>query len=95
MTRTPEESLSGAIAIGLLPIVCFCVVMFTGVADDPTVAMVVVPGVAAAVAAVLARALGTRSGWIFVCGAGSFLASFAASGTAWLLALFGSIFSTF
>lgn len=94
-SRTAEERLSGGVGMGLMPVVCLCVVLFTGLWEHPAIAVGALPALAAMGAAFLARALGTRIRWVVVCGLGSFATCFMASGMAFLLALFASFFTMF
>jgi hypothetical protein len=93
--RTPEQSLTAAVGLGLLPVLLFVVVLFAGLWRHPVVALGVLPLAFAVATGALGRVLATGTGWTLAVALGCAVVSALAGGIALMLAAFASFFSGF
>jgi multidrug efflux pump subunit AcrB len=91
----PAENLSGAVGLGLFPVLAFLLVLLAGVWKHPMVALVVLPLAFAGASLALSRVLQTSTGWTVGLTLGCAVLSAMAGGIALVLATFASFFSGF
>jgi hypothetical protein len=93
--RSASENLSGLLGLVVLPCADFALVLFAGVWSGPVIALFVLPAAFALLTFALSRVLGTSVGWTLKVTLGCAIYSFIASGGAFMLALFTSLWAGF
>lgn len=93
--RSMAENVTGAVGLGVAPVVDFIIVLSADLYEHSTIALLLLPAAFTLATFLLCRRLQVSTAWTVVVSLSCAGLCFAASGTAFLIGIFFSFFSGF
>ena len=93
--RSTAENVTGAVGLGFAPVIDFMTVLFAGLWEQSTIALLLLPAAFTLATFLLCRRLQVSTGWTAVVTVSCAALCFTASGVAVVMGTFFSLFSGF